>query len=264
MQCETVGGVSPKLLGYSRADSARIFRTMTLWIARLALAAQASSFAAQVSGFEVASVKPVNPPAGPHVVSLIINHGRLNIEAAELRQIVGQAYGIQRVRVRGGPAWADSDQFDIAAKAESADATRDEIRVMLQTLLAERFKLVVHRESKEMFAYSLVLAKSGSKLKVAAQDKKAGLSDTLGANGERQTVVQASPLRGLVNMLANTLGSPVVDKTGLDGLYDYTFEWPDAGSSLFASVDQLGLKLEAKKVPVEVLVMDHAERPSAN
>src|SRR3954453_654350 len=96
-----------------------------LWIAALAVAAQASSF-------EVASVKPVNPPAGPHVVSLIINHGRLNIEAAELRQIVGLAYAVQRVRVLGGPGWADSDQFDIAAKAETAEATRDEIGAMLQ------------------------------------------------------------------------------------------------------------------------------------
>lgn len=90
------------------------------------------------------------------------------------------------------------------------------------------------------------------------------MADTVGPNGERQTVFEASSLRVLVNMLANTLGSPVVDKTGLDGLYDYTFEWPDAGSSLFASVDQLGLKLEAKKVPVELLVMDRAEHPSAN
>src|SRR3954471_11444281 len=122
-----------------------------LWIAALAVAAQASSV-------EVASVKPVNPPAGPHVVSLIVNHGRLNIEAAELRQIVGLAYAVQRIRVRGGPGWADSDQFDIAARAESAEATRDEIRSMLQTLLAERFKLVVHRETREVPAYSLVLA----------------------------------------------------------------------------------------------------------
>ena len=90
------------------------------------------------------------------------------------------------------------------------------------------------------------------------------MADTVGPSGEQQTVFQASPLKVLVNMLANTLGSPVVDKTGLDGLYDYTFEWPDAGSSLFASVDQLGLKLEAKKEPVEVLVMDRAEHPSAN
>lgn len=146
---------------------------MTLWIARLALAAQ-------VSSFEVASVKPVNPPAGPHVVSLIINHGRLDIEAAELRQIVGLAYAVQRIRVRGGPEWADSDQFDIAAKAESADPTRDEIRTMLQTRLAERFKLVVHRETKELPAYTLVLAKGGSKLKVATPEKKSGMADSVG------------------------------------------------------------------------------------
>lgn len=230
---------------------------IALWIAGLAVAAQ-------VSTFEVASVKPVEPPAGPHVVSLIINHGRLNIEAAELRQIVGLAYAIQRVRVMGGPAWADSEQFDIAAKAESSEATRDEIRSMLQTLLAERFKLAVHRETKELPAYSLVVAKGGSKLKVAVPDTKSGFSDATGPNGGVQTVFAASPLRILVNMLANSLGSPVVDQTGLDGLYDYAFEWPDARSSIFASVGQLGLKLEAKKVPIEVVVMDRAERPLAN
>src|SRR5689334_8924760 len=127
-----------------RSEPARIVCMMTLWIAAWAVAAQVSAFAAQVSSFGLASVKPIDPPAGPHVVSLIINHGRLNIEAAELRQIVGLAYAVQRIRVLGGPGWADSEQFDIAAKAESADATRDEIRSMLQTLLAERFKLVVH------------------------------------------------------------------------------------------------------------------------
>jgi len=237
---------------------------MMLWIAALAAATQSISFAAQVSDFEVASVKPVNPPAGPHTVSLIINHGRLNIEAAELRQIVGLAYAIQRVRVLGGPEWADSDQFDVVAKAESADSTRDEIRSMLQTLLAQRFKLVVHRQMKEVPAYSLLLGKSGSKLRGAAPDGKSGLAHVAGPSGERQTVFRSVSLKVLVNMLANTLGSPVVDKTGLDGLYDYTFEWPDSGSSLFASVEQLGLKLEAKKELVEVLVMDRAERPSDN
>ena len=135
---------------------------------------------------------------------------------------------------------------------------------MLQTLLAERFKLVVHRETKEIRAYSLVLAKSGPKLKASTPDKKGGVANTVGPSGERQTVFEASSLKVLVNMLANTLGSPVVDKTELDGLYDYTFEWPYAGSSLFASVAQLGLKLEAKKEPVELLVIDRAEHPSAN
>ena len=91
---------------------------------------------AQASTFEVASVKPVNPPAGTHVVSLLINHDRLKIEAVELRQIVGLAYAIQRVRVLGGPDWLDSDQFDILAKAENAESTQDEMRSMLQALLA--------------------------------------------------------------------------------------------------------------------------------
>src|ERR1700704_1885877 len=165
---------------------------MTLWMTALGLAAQ-------LARFEVASVKTVNPPVGPHVVSLIISHGRVNIEAAELRQIVGLAYAIQRVRVLGGPGWADSDQFDIAAKAESADATRDEIRTMLQTLLAERFKLVVHRETKEIPAYSLVLAKSGSKLKAAAPDRRSGMANSVGPSGERQTVFESSSLKVLVN-----------------------------------------------------------------
>jgi len=143
------------------------------WIAALVLAAHASSLAAQGSGFEVASIKPVNPPAGPHVVSLLIDHGTLHIEAAELRQIVGLAYAVQRIRVLGGPEWADSDQFDIIAKAGSSDATKDQIRLMLQKLLADRFHLAVHHETREIPAYSLVLAKGGAKLKPSMPDRKA-------------------------------------------------------------------------------------------
>jgi hypothetical protein len=101
--------------------------TSRVWTAGLAVVAQISLFGAQVSTFDVASVKSGNPLAGPHVVSLIINHGRLNIEAAELRQIVGLAYAVQRIRVLGGPGWADSDQFDIAAIAERADASDGEV-----------------------------------------------------------------------------------------------------------------------------------------
>jgi uncharacterized protein (TIGR03435 family) len=230
---------------------------IAVWIAALLTAAQLPSF-------EVASVKPVNPPAGPHVVSLLVNHGRLNIEAAELRQIIGLAYAIQRVRVVGGPDWADGDQFDIAAKAKKADATRDEIRNMLQALLIERFKLAVHRETKEIPTYSVVLGKSGAKFKEAEPDRKSRMNDTVSPSGVKQTVFESTSLRVPVNMLANTLESPVVDKTGLTGLYDYAFEWPDSGSSLFASVEQLGLKLEAKKTAVEVLVIARRNRWQTN
>jgi uncharacterized protein (TIGR03435 family) len=230
----------------------------------IALCLAVLAVAAQTPGFEVALMKLVNPPAGPHVVSLIINHGNLNIEAAELRQMIGLAYAIQRVRVLGGPDWADADQFDVAAKSGNPDATRDDLRGMLQLLLAERFKLAVHRETREIAAYSVVLGKKGSKLKESAPDRKSSMADTVSPAGTRQTVFEATPLRVLVNMLANTLGSPVVDQTGLAGLYDFTFEWPDAGTSLSAALEELGLKLEAKKTAVEVLVIDRADKLSAN
>jgi uncharacterized protein (TIGR03435 family) len=232
-------------------------RMIAVWIAALITTTQAPTF-------EVASVRAVNPPAGPHVVSLLINHGRLNIEAAELRQIVGLAYAIQRVRVLGGPGWADADQFDIAAKAENVDATRDDIRVMLQALLADRFKLAVHRETKEIPAYSVVVGKTGAKLKESEPGRKGRMIDTVSPSGVKQTLFESMSFRVLVNMLANTLGSPVEDQTGLTGVYDYTFDWPDAGSSLFASLEELGLKLEAKKTAVEVLIIDRVEKPSAN
>ena len=90
------------------------------------------------------------------------------------------------------------------------------------------------------------------------------MADTASPGGKTRTAFQASPLKVLVNMLANTVGGPVLDQTGLDGVYDYTFEWPDSGSSLVDSIEQLGLKLESKKEAVEVLVIDRAERPSSN
>ena len=100
--------------------------------------------------FEVASVKFVDPPAPAHAVGLNITPGRLGIDAATLRQIIGLAYGIQRVRVVGGPGWTDFEEYTIAAKPERSDASRDQIRTMLQTLLADRFKVSLHRETKEI------------------------------------------------------------------------------------------------------------------
>ena len=91
--------------------------------------------------FEVAAVKLVNPPRPPHVVGLMVEHGRARMVGATLRQIIVQAYLVQRVLVLGGPKWYDADQYDIEAETESPNATREEVRAMLQTLLADRFKL---------------------------------------------------------------------------------------------------------------------------
>jgi uncharacterized protein (TIGR03435 family) len=230
--------------------------------------------------FEVASVKAVDYPVGPHAVSLLINHERLNIDAAALRQMIGLAFAIQRVRVQGGPPWIDEDLYDVVAKAASPDVTRDEIREMLQALLIERFKLSVHRETKELPEYTLVPWKDGPKLKPAGTDEKTGITPDGSPNGGRRFTFQKMPFTTLVNFLANTLNSPVIDKSGVpSGLYTYTLQWTesvgnqrteevaplDSGPSLFKALqEQLGLKLEVKKVPIEVLIIDHIEKATAN
>src|SRR5437868_1104682 len=110
--------------------------------------------------FEVASVKPVGRPVEP---LLNIAHGQLHLTAS-LRQIIGVAYSVQRFRVVGGPGWVNTELFDVVAKAEKPDVAQDQIRVMLQTLLADRFKLSIHRETKELDVYSLVVGRGGPKL----------------------------------------------------------------------------------------------------
>jgi uncharacterized protein (TIGR03435 family) len=171
----------------------------------------------------------------------------------------------------------DSDLYAIAAKAENPDASQnaDHIREMLRTLLAERFKLVVHRETKQLPIYALVLSKEGSKMHEVEGDPPGAPSVTPGrAQYGAGLVFKNMSLAGLVNYLANVLGSPVRDETGLAG-HKYNFELdsvypgrpsPSADApDLFEAVqDQLGLKLEGKKGPVEVLVVDHAEKATAN
>jgi uncharacterized protein (TIGR03435 family) len=241
-------------------------RTATLAIVRILLMTATAGAQTAAVEFDVASVKPVPLPVPPHVVSLLINHGTLRVEAAELRQVVGLAYKIQRIRVLGGPAWMDADLFDIVAKTDKADAGPDEIRPMLQTLLAQRFNLSAHRETKVLPECSLVPGKRGPKLNESKEDAKPDLTFGARPRGEHQVAFRKTAVRVLVNLLANTLGSPVIDKTGLEGLYDFTLEWTDAGDpSLFSALEeQLGLKLEARKSPVEVLVIDHAEKPAGN
>jgi uncharacterized protein (TIGR03435 family) len=213
--------------------------------------------------FEVATVKLVDPPMGPHAVGLRVEHGTAILQAATVRQIIVQAYAVQRVLVMGGPAWYDGDQYDILAKAPTADATPTEIRTMLQNLLADRFKLSIRRGTREVTAYSLTIGRNGSKL----ADPPAGQASKVVIGDRGGIVFQNTTLAGLVNTLANILDQPVIDKTGLTGRYTYNFS-PSAdpsGPSLFTVVEeQLGLKLEAGKAPVEVLQVDHVERPSAN
>jgi uncharacterized protein (TIGR03435 family) len=217
--------------------------------------------------FEVASVRPVKIDTGPHGVPLVVKHGRVTLDDASLRQIIGHAYNVQRVRVLNCPSWCDSERFDVIARAEDPDATKDQIRQMLQTLLLERFKLAVHREKGEMQMYALVVGKHGPKLHEAAADEKGGMDDRPG-----QLVLRKTPISSLAALLANVLNRPVEDMTGLNGLYDFTLPVGervapgvnDPREILPDAVENIGLKLESRKQPVEVIFVDHAERPSPN
>ncbi len=121
--------------------------------------------------------------APSRVVNLAINHGRANIAAAPLRRIIAQAYDVQTVRVQGGPGWLDFDLYDIVAKTDKADARKEEVLAMMQALLADRFKLAVHRETKELPVYEVAVAKNGPKLPVANPEEKQVFESGRGRGG---------------------------------------------------------------------------------
>lgn len=225
--------------------------------------------------FEAASVKPQDPNI--RFLDFRITGGRLVSTNWTLNLFIRQAYKVQYYQVLGGPAWLGDDKFNVEATAGKDDVTRDQMLAMLRTLLEDRFKLKVHRETREGNVYVLTQTKSGHKLKPTEDASKRpmvkvtrntppelpGVSYT--NIGQNATVPQ------LVESLSNILSAPVIDKTGITGSFDFRYDYRtldaplDAGPSVFDSLQsQLGLRLEAQKGPVEFLVIDHAEKPSAN
>jgi bla regulator protein BlaR1 len=207
-----------------------------------------------------------------------------------LHGLIRLAYGIQDSQIFGGPQWMNSEKYDVDAKMGSTaadelnklgkDQSNLERMHMLQALLADRFKLAFHRETKEISAYTLVVADNGPKLQTA----KPGDPYSNGVKGlggrpvgtgyfepeKGKVVFQGRPLSSLVQYLSDRLGRTVLDKTGLNATYDFALQWaptsPESSSpSVLAAVqEQLGLKLELQNSPVEVLVIDRAEKPSEN
>ena len=252
--------------------------------------------------FEVASIK-ANHSADRRMMMDIAPGGRVNVTNLNLKQLILFAYQIKDSQLSGASGWIDSDQYDITAKAEGP-ATPDELRLMMQTLLADRFKLSLRHETKEMPVYALVVAKDGPKLheNKEAETQKQDLRPEDGKPGDPKGApfkgrgmhmgrgmlsAQAAPLNILADSLSRQLGRVVIDKTGLTGLYDFELKWtpdesqgqmfkgvdggdsappPDAsGPTLFTALqEQLGLKLESQKGPVEVFVIQHAEKPTEN
>ncbi len=257
--------------------------------------------------FDVASIKPAAPGQRNRFIRNT-GGGRLSVTNMPLRDLVQMAYKIQPFQLIGGPAWMDSEAYDINAKPES-DPGPNQVPLMLQGLLADRFALKFHRETREMPVYTLIVANNKGKATTGLTEAKIGGCSVPDPNtpppppppapgkgptlfcggmfmGLNQLQGQAVPVANLVPLLSRMLGRTVIDKTGLTGKYDIHLQWtpdesqlsqmqlpPDMpkpnfdpnGPSIFTALqEQLGLKLESEKGPVEVFVIDHAERPSEN
>jgi len=212
--------------------------------------------------FEVASVRTDVSGSGHHGIDTDGN--LLRMTNLPLKSAIAWAYNLTEAQILG-PDWLGSNMYDITAKAESG-APKPE---MLQALLKERFKMITHQETRDLPIYELVVAKNGPKLTKSA-DGSGGKT----SSGPGRLSVQSEPMGWLALLLAGRradLGRPVVDKTGLAGCFDFELKWTpdrdalkasaDAPPSIFVALqEQLGLKLEARKGPVEVLVVDRVEK----
>ena len=269
--------------------------------------------------FEVASVKPAAPQtAGRMMAGMGGDAGRVNYTNVPLKNVLMRAYGVKIYQI-AGPAWLDDERYDIVAKVPDG-VPKEQIPVMLQNLLAERFRMTVRRETREQPVYALVVGKNGAKLKksgdspppvskgpgggpAARPTGAAGGSQPRGdvtfvfngAAGPLRFETKGMTLSSLAGMLSGMLDRPVVDMTGILGDYDITLDasmdelagmraamagagaMPHApadgapapesapSASIFTSIQQLGLKLEPRKAPVEYIVVDKAEKvPTEN
>ncbi len=242
-----------------------------------ALAPRLIAFAQERLAFEVASVK-LHPPGQRGFPPISISGSRVTDANSSVFDLVAVAYNLKRYQIAGGPSWIGSATamgaaYDVTAKAPGDTVTMDQVRLMLQTLLAERFHLVVHLEAKEMPVYALVTGKGGPKLKVSPAD---GMPPGTRVAGGGDTRIQMTASKGTMDQLAflltndQSLGRPVVDKTSLTGTYDYKLEYSNAAQdsdapSIFTALqEQLGLRLESQSATIEILVIDHVEKPDEN
>jgi uncharacterized protein (TIGR03435 family) len=216
--------------------------------------------------------------AEPGSSGINTDKGRISARNVTLRRCIRGAYNVPETQVLGGPKWIDEERYDIEAKA-AGPAGDHEMMIMLQSLLAERFNLVFHRETRPMSGYALVVGKSGLKAQHSAPDAGSRTSSRRGGID-----AQACTMAQLAQRLSEAVHLPVADFTAAEGRFDFKLQWTpedaqarppsagdkpgtpaDAGPSIFAALqEQLGLKLESRKVPTEVLVIDRAGKASEN
>jgi uncharacterized protein (TIGR03435 family) len=220
--------------------------------------------------FEAASVKAGNPDAkGPRLT--ISPGGQVRAENVSLRGLIEEAYQIKPFQLTGGPRWMDSDTFEVIARGDEAGGN-DKLRLMLQSLLAERFKLAVHTEVKEQTISNLVV-KGNLKLKPSEGGGRFGVGTSSSGRGAQTNHIKFvyTTMARLADVLSRQMGQIVEDKTGLEGEYDFEFDAtheesePNPFIAPYApSLGQVGLKLESHRAPVTIVVVDRAEKPSPN
>lgn len=255
------------------------------WTGFLFVRASRAQSQGDVPPFAVASIKP-NRSGERNSGFRRFTGGQLDALNISVRMLISFAYDLPSDRILGGPAWLDSERYDILAKpdqddGQSADPSMRAIRLRTEALLRDRFKLVLHKDTRQLPIFRLVVDKNGPR---NLQPPKRNSPDII-TNGHHVDCFAASMAFFAKIFLAGQVGGPVIDETGIQGNFDFSMDWtpdnnpprspadagdppgaPDPnGPSFFSALrEQLGLKLEAGKGPVEVLIVDHAEKASEN
>jgi uncharacterized protein (TIGR03435 family) len=231
--------------------------------------------------FEVASVKPAKPDPEGMIIKPLPGGQIYQARNANVRLMIRLMFHLTDDQLSGGPSWLGNDIYDVDAKADRP-RTLEELHVMFQNLLIDRFKLQFHTETKVMSAYALTVDKSGAKMTVNPSPENFDIPYRGVGFGEMQFTHVSMPYFTWFLAGFPAIGRPVVDQTGLKQFYDFTLEWapeippgadpeivaklpPTNGLDMFTAIRQeLGLKLESGKVPVPVMIIDHAEKPTEN
>jgi len=308
----------PKLCEISRA-SAKLLLYLTaglivaavLLVSSVQLPAQSQNASAPQPKpeYEIVSIKPTDPANRAGRSGLLYTADGLTGHNVGVLALVRAAYDVENFQIYGAPKWFDSEHYEIEAKMDAA--TADEVRKlgpeksqtlrqqMMQALLADRFNLTAHRETKDVPIYSMVIAKSGSKLQEPKPDESYAkgikgpdgqpFKDAIffsGRGGSITITAQAASTASLASVLSGRLNRPVIDKTGLTGFYDFSFPFapeevqsasvPSGGvpapaapesnlPTLTVAIEEhLGLKLESGKGPAQIIVIDRVEKPTGN
>jgi uncharacterized protein (TIGR03435 family) len=221
--------------------------------------------------FEAAAIHP--DPAGASAgMGFNFDGSSLSVRNATVQELIRNAYRVQSDQIGGKPAWLDSDRYDIEARTGGTEKISPELfRTMLQNLLADRFGLRMHHESRQMTIFVLVTDKGGAKLRENTDGGYGNQVNTDMTAGKAVLTVTRMSMGQLSGYIGNKLSRVVIDKTELKGVYDFTLEWDpeqspgENGASMFTGLrEQLGLRLESQKAPVDVLVIDSVGRPSEN